>query len=107
MYLKHARGVFLKGNESSLVFTNCSGGAMSRQGFWKILKKYAEEAGIDGEITPHTLRHSFAIHLLQNGADLKNVQEMLGHSDISTTAMYTNLDMLQLRQAYGNAQSWE
>ena len=107
MYFKHARDVFLKGKESSLVFTNCSGGEMSRQGFWKILKKYAADAGISGEITPHTLRHSFAIHLLQNGADLKNVQEMLGHSDISTTAMYTNLDMLQLRQAYGNAQSWE
>jgi integrase/recombinase XerD len=102
MYFKHAREVFLKGKESSLVFTNCSGGAMSRQGFWKILKKYAADAGISGEITPHTLRHSFAIHLLQNGADLKNVQEMLGHSDISTTAMYTSLDMLQLKQAYDN-----
>ena len=102
MYFKHARDVFLKGKESSLVFTNCSGGAMSRQGFWKILKKYAADAGISGEITPHTLRHSFAIHLLQNGADLKNVQEMLGHSDISTTAMYTSLDMLQLKQAYDN-----
>ena len=102
MYLKHARDVFLKGKESSLVFTNCSGGSMSRQGFWKIIKKYAADAGISGEITPHTLRHSFAIHLLQNGADLKNVQEMLGHSDISTTAMYASLDTLQLRQAYGN-----
>jgi integrase/recombinase XerD len=102
MYLKHARDVFLKGKESSLVFTNCSGGSMSRQGFWKIIKKYAADAGISGEITPHTLRHSFAIHLLQNGAELKNVQEMLGHSDISTTAMYASLDTLQLRQAYGN-----
>ncbi len=91
MYLKHARGVFLKGKESNLVFTNCTGSVMSRQGFWKILKKYAEQARIEGDITPHTLRHSFAMHLLEGGAELKNVQEMMGHSDISTTAMYTDL----------------
>ena len=103
VYLDHARDVFLKGVESSLLFTNVSGTAMSRQGFWKILKKYAADAGIEGDITPHTLRHSFAMHLLQNGADLKNVQEMLGHSDISTTAVYTSIDIGRLRQAYENA----
>ncbi len=91
IYFKHARGVFLKGTDSPYVFTNCSGGEMSRQGFWKILKKYAADAGIEGDITPHTLRHSFAMHHLSNGADLKNVQEMLGHSDISTTALYVGL----------------
>ncbi len=91
IYFKHARSVFLKGKDSPFVFTNCSGGEMSRQGFWKILKKYASDAGIEGDITPHTLRHSFAIHHLTNGEDLKNVQEMLGHSDISTTALYTEL----------------
>ena len=103
LYLDHARDIFLKGKESSLLFTNISGTAMSRQGFWKILKKYAAQAGIEGDITPHTLRHSFAMHLLQNGADLKNVQEMLGHSDISTTAAYTSIDMGRLRQAYDTA----
>ncbi len=98
MYFSHARGVFLKGKESSFVFTNCSGGAMSRQGFWKILKKYASDAGISKEITPNTLRHSFAIHLIRDGVDLKNVQEMLGHSYISTTAAYADLDLLSLKE---------
>jgi len=102
LYLKHARPVLLKGNENEFLFTNCSGKPMSRQGFWKVLKGYAAEIGITGEITPHTLRHSFAAHLVQNGADLKSVQEMLGHSDISTTAMYVNLNMNKLRHVYNN-----
>lgn len=103
VYLKHAREVLLKGNDNEYLFTNCSGKPMSRQGFWKVLKGYAAEVGITEDITPHTLRHSFATHLLQNGADLKSVQEMLGHADISTTALYANLNMNKLRHVYNNS----
>ena len=86
-YLGSARAALMHGREDDVLFINCSGGPMSRQGFWKILKSYAKSAGITADITPHTLRHSFATHLLQNGADLKSVQEMMGHADISTTQM--------------------
>lgn len=89
-YIKTARIVLLKGNDSNWLFTNCNGRPMSRQGFWKIIKYYGEKAGIQADITPHTLRHSFAAHLICGGADLHAVQTMLGHSDMTTTQMYVN-----------------
>ncbi len=102
-YLKNARQELLKGKESDVLFCNCSGGTMSRQGFWKVIKAYALQAGIDESITPHTLRHSFALHLIQNGADLKSVQEMMGHSAISTTQMYLNMGLSDLRDVYSKS----
>lgn len=87
-YLENARERLLKGNESNLLFVNCSGKAMSRQGFWKILKHYGEMADIKTAITPHTLRHSFAAHLLSSGADIHTVQTMMGHAGIGSTQMY-------------------
>lgn len=99
-YLGSARAALMHGREDDVLFVNCSGGPMSRQGFWKILKSYAKSAGITADITPHTLRHSFATHLLQNGADLKSVQEMMGHADISTTQMYLHLGVNKIRDVY-------
>ena len=99
-YLRGGRDHLLKGQESEYLFVNCSGSVMSRQGFWKLIKQYASKAGIDADITPHTLRHSFAAHLVQNGADLKSVQEMMGHSDISTTQMYLNLSSDRVQRVY-------
>ena len=87
-YLKNGREELLKGKESPWLFTNCNGKPMSRQGFWKIVKHYGEKSGIKTDITPHTLRHSFAAHLLRSGADIHAVQTMLGHSDAATTQMY-------------------
>lgn len=87
-YLKDSREVLLHGRESDFFFVNCSGDAMSRQGFWKIIKHYGMKAGIEQDITPHTLRHSFAAHLIARGADMHAVQTMLGHSDMATTQMY-------------------
>ena len=89
-YLDRARPELLKGNESSWLFTNCSGKQMSRQGFWKIIKYYGDKAGIQADITPHTLRHSFAAHLISSGADIQAVQIMLGHADLATTLAYQN-----------------
>lgn len=102
-YLSGARDAMLEDKSSQILFANCSGEAMSRQGFWKIIKYYAKKAGIDADITPHTLRHSFAAHLVENGADLRSVQEMLGHSDISTTQIYVNLTQSRLREVYDKA----
>ncbi|MBD9274980.1 site-specific tyrosine recombinase/integron integrase [Clostridium sp.] len=87
-YLEHARNELLRGKGSDYFFVNCTGGAMSRQGFWKIIKYYGEKAGIEEDITPHTLRHSFAAHLIARGADMRAVQTILGHSDMATTQMY-------------------
>lgn len=86
--------------EDKPLFVNKNGKRLSRQGFWKIIKHYAEMAGIDKCITPHTLRHSFAIHLLENGADLKSIQEMLGHSDISSTQIYAQIVKDHCRKVY-------
>ena len=101
LYLQNGRDALLKGQESEYLFVNCSGKPMSRQGFWKLVKFYAAKAGIMAYITPHTLRHSFAVHLLQNGADLKSVQEMMGHADIATTQMYLHVGAERLRNVYG------
>jgi integrase/recombinase XerD len=86
--------------EEERLFTNMSGEPLSRQGFWKIVKFYADKANIKKEITPHTLRHSFAAHLLENGANLKDIKEMLGHADISTTQVYAHLMKNKYTQDY-------
>lgn len=100
-YLKNGRENLVGNNvESTCLFPNCSGKSMSRQGFWKIIKYYGNKADIKTEITPHILRHTFAMHLINNGAALKSVQVMLGHSDISTTHMYLNNENRQIREVY-------
>ncbi|MCM1569928.1 MAG: site-specific tyrosine recombinase XerD [Roseburia sp.] len=101
-YMKDARTVLLK-EDSRILFVNCNGRPMSRQGFWKLIKVYGTKAGIAAEITPHTLRHSFAAHLVENGADLKSVQKMLGHSDISSTQVYAQEGRNQMRNVYAKA----
>jgi integrase/recombinase XerD len=99
-YLEGARPAILKERESTYLFLNNRGGRLSRQGFWKILKKYALQAGITKRITPHTLRHCFATHLLERGADLRFIQAMLGHVDISTTQVYTHVNQEYLKQLH-------
>lgn len=103
-YMNSGRNKLLGDNSNShVLYPNCSGGEMSRQGFWKLIKSYGRKAGIKAEITPHTLRHSFAAHLVDNGADLKAVQEMLGHSDISTTQIYMTSGNRRVREVYAKA----
>ncbi|SEP70676.1 site-specific tyrosine recombinase XerD [Piscibacillus halophilus] len=101
-YVEHARPTFIKQEHTDALFLNHRGRPMTRQGFWKILKKIAREKGIRAELTPHTLRHSFASHLLENGADLRAVQEMLGHADISTTQIYTHISKSRMKDIYQN-----
>ncbi|WP_374211488.1 site-specific tyrosine recombinase XerD [Lactobacillus sp. ESL0791] len=91
------------GKNSEFVFLNSRGGALTRQAVWQIIKRYCKLAGIEKDVTPHTLRHTFATHLLENGADLRVVQEILGHSDISTTQIYTNLSQKHILQVYKKA----
>lgn len=98
-YLDHYRPK----NGQKSIFLNVQGKPLSRQGFWKIIKTYASQAGIDKPITPHTLRHSFATHLLQNGADIQAVQEMMGHSDISTTQVYAQMIRSRIKDVYNKA----
>lgn len=99
-YIRDTRNAMLGSGDETALFVNINGYRMSRQGFWKILKHYQETAHIDKEITPHTLRHSFAVHLLENGADLGSLQELMGHSDISSTQMYTQMLNHKLKSVY-------
>ena len=100
IYLRDVRPVMVADPLEKALFVNVNGGRMSRQGFWKILKYYQTKAGIEKEITPHTLRHSFAVHLLENGADLGSLQELMGHSDISSTQLYTQMVNQKLKSVY-------
>ena len=102
-YVWKIRPQLVLNKEETALFVNMNGERMSRQGFWKIIKYYQEKAGIRKEITPHTLRHSFAVHLLENGADLRSIQEMLGHADISSTQIYTHVVKGHLKDVYQKA----
>ncbi len=99
-YIQDVRSDMLADPAEHALFVNVGGARMSRQGFWKILKHYQDTAGIQKEITPHTLRHSFAVHLLENGADLGSLQELMGHSDISSTQLYTQMVDQKLKKVY-------
>jgi len=102
-YVNNIRSRMVEDPQESALFVNMSGERMSRQGFWKIIKHYQETANIKKEITPHTLRHSFAAHLLENGADLRSIQEMLGHADISSTQVYVQIVKQKLKDVYNKA----
>jgi integrase/recombinase XerD len=99
-YVKEDRPRLVRNDDEKALFLNRRGDRLTRQGFWQILKGYARTAGLDEEITPHTLRHSFATHMLSGGADLRSVQELLGHANISTTQVYTHLTSEHVRRTY-------
>ena len=102
-YMEKIRPRIIADENQQALFVNMSGERMSRQGFWKIIKYYQEKAEINKDITPHTLRHSFAVHLLENGADLRSIQEMLGHADISSTQIYTHVIQKQMKDVNNKA----
>jgi len=102
-YINNARGMMVQDENEQALFVNYNGAKLTRQGFWKIVKTYKTQAKIEKEITPHTLRHSFAAHLLENGADLKSIQEMLGHTDISSTQVYAQVVKNKLKDVYKSA----
>ncbi len=99
-YIQEARPAFLERLPSDVLFLNRSGKAFSRQGFWKLVKKYAARAGLQKKVHPHTFRHSFASHLMEGGADLRSVQMMLGHADIATTQIYTHITREGLKEIH-------
>ena len=99
-YLVKSRPLLIEKIDEKALFVNLYGGRLTRQGFWKIIKQYKNQAKISKEITPHTLRHSFAAHLLENGADLRSIQEMLGHSDISSTQIYAQIAKNKIKEIY-------
>ena len=103
VYINNVRSHITNDENDTALFVNMNGERMSRQGFWKIIKYYQNKAGIKKDITPHTLRHSFAVHLLENGADLRSIQEMLGHADISSTQIYTHVINKGLKDVYKKA----
>ena len=100
VYMREIRMLMVADPQEAALFVNVGGARMSRQGFWKILKHYQVKANIDKDITPHTLRHSFAVHLLENGADLGSLQELMGHSDISSTQLYTQMVNQKIKNVY-------
>ena len=102
-YVRNVRPQLVETEDETALFVNMSGERMSRQGFWKLIKHYQEKAGIQKDITPHTLRHSFAAHLLENGADLRSIQEMMGHADISSTQVYSRLLNQKIKDVYKRA----
>ena len=102
-YINNVRKYMVKDENETALFVNCSGARLSRQGFWKLIKYYQHIAGIETDITPHTLRHSFAAHLLENGADLHSIQEMMGHADISSTQVYSTMMNSKIKDVYAKA----
>ena len=102
-YINNVRKYMVKDENETALFVNCSGARLSRQGFWKLIKYYQHIAGIETDITPHTLRHSFAAHLLENGADLHSIQEMMRHADISSTQVYSRMMNSKIKDVYAKA----